>query len=73
MMMDAASIKIVFLIFYFTVLVVVACVWFRLVNTPHGETYRRIRKQGGYKPLAPNDIVEDDDQAQGGVKPNSST
>lgn len=69
--MDAASIKIIVLIFYLTLLVVVACVWFRLVHTPHGEQYRKIRKQGGYQPVAPNDI--DDDLVQGALKPNSST
>lgn len=71
--MDAGSIKIIVLIFYLTLLVVVACVWFRLVNTPHGEQYRKIRKLGVYKPQAANDIVEDDGLAQGALKPNSST
>lgn len=70
--MDAASIKIIVLIFYLTLLVIVACIWFRLVHAPHGEQYRKIRQQGGYQPRAPDDI-RDDDLVQGALKPNSST
>ena len=49
--MDADSIKIVFAIFYLTLLVVIACIWFRVTHAPNGDMYRQVRRQGGYMPL----------------------
>lgn len=73
--MDADSLKIVFAIFYLTLLVVIACIWFRVTHAPNGEMYRRVRKEGGYKPLDP---FADDAQVTGPAgqdprTPNSST
>lgn len=61
--MDADSIKIVCVIFYLTVLVVIACIWFRVTHAPNGDIYRQVRRQGGYKP---HDPADGDEQALGG-------
>ena len=55
--MDADAIKIVCVIFYVTLLVIIACIWFRVTQAPYGETYRRARRQGGYQ-LYPPDSEE---------------
>ena len=56
--MDADTIKIVIAIFYLTLLVVIACIWFRVTHAPNGELYRKARRQGGYHPLYPLDSDE---------------
>lgn len=48
--MDVDTIKLVLFILYLTLLVVVALVWFRLISTPNGELYRKVRQEGGYMP-----------------------
>ncbi|MDQ2989611.1 MAG: hypothetical protein M3R60_10985 [Pseudomonadota bacterium] len=73
--MDADSLKIVFAIFYLTLLVVIGCIWLRATHAPNGEMYRRVRRDGGYKTLDP---FEDNEQATGAAgqeacTPNSST
>jgi hypothetical protein len=71
--MDAGSLKIVFAIFYLTLLVVIGCIWFRVTHAPNGDLYRRVRKEGGYKPRDP---FEGDQQMTGTPAqgtPNSST
>ncbi|MDB5935578.1 MAG: hypothetical protein JWQ01_2922 [Massilia sp.] len=59
--MDVDTIKLVLIILYLTLLVIVALVWFRLVHTPNGELYRKVRLQGGYMPLSDGDIEVDAD------------
>lgn len=56
--MNADAIKIVFVIFYLTFLVVIACIWFRVTHAPYGDTYRRARRHGAYQPLDPLDSEE---------------
>jgi hypothetical protein len=73
--MDADSLKIVFAIFYLTLLVVIGCIWFRVTHAPNGDMYRRVLREGGYKTLDP---FEDDAQVtapadQAPRTPNSST
>ena len=59
------------LLFLFLALGVYGCVkWFDIFNSPDGERYRRMRTQGPFAPLRPEDIGEDEQRQKKGPSPS---